>query len=1351
MAWKKEHMNLIRGIKTVATSLIILGIVFLNTSIVYAANDKNIIDARTLNVAIQREPKNLNYFDPYNYSVWKEKMLGLLYESLLSYTPDLMLYKVLAEDYTQLWRPENDDVLTLIVNIRKNVYFHDGEPLTAKDVVFSYQVLYWNPLYKNRLQCLYWSESKWERWDGEGKSHIGVEMMDDYTVKFHLSQNYSIFFYSTLEIPIIPEHIWKDHLKKATLDSDDMRLDYNYGKDMNESQATVGTSPWKFVEWKERYYITLEVNDRYWGKHYMIYYNDTFYPFYPYFVRKITFKFYSTDVAILALKEGEVDLIGWPVTLPYYSPYTYIDFYLSDSLSFNYLGFNLRKIPLADNNFRKAVAFCVDKDYIVDRLLNGCGSKGTVPIPPASAKYINKTAKPPEFDLEKASQILDESGYVDINGDGWRDLPNGSSIELTILTLPRNYSDVDAYAGNMIFQNLKNVGLCAEWIQVDEDNLRKKVFIDTDFDLYIHGWTVSSFPEEYLYEFFHSSEAAPAGYNAPGYSNPRVDKLLEQIMTEMDDEKRVKMIKDIEGILVNDLPYDVLYYRKNAEAYRKDRWSDWVSAFGTIFNRYSLSIIVPPYYSRYSVPSQSKVGNHLFLVDAWTLPEVAPNTLLPIEIFVHNELNEPYPEAEVEVYSSMGIFLAARTDSDGFAIIKLETPDYRTTVNFKIVARYQNATAVANLKTEVLAITKGIYANIYVMDPVLNCGESTTVVVKVIDELENPVEGATVSIDENTMLGSVDSAQKTTNANGTATFTYTTPSASLITNRNLGDLLKVHVEYNGLTFDTSYVIDVQNNEPSSWYIVNILSISDTVLAAGESADVTVQVTDIDGNPVANHDVYLEIGYTLMTDPYNWVIEYFVDTQNVTADSYHKTTNASGMATFTITAQNNVNDVRFVKAYVNDSYSTYDVDSVYVGNKSGINSDLFIYTGMYSLNITVNCSMIDINGRATATFTVLNDSGYPVSNAVIWMKIPPSDYGQPAYLQGGLADGFLQSVGAYSMVVTDINGQATINIIPRPSIRDMPINLIAWVDNLLFGDNDTLGKHAGFWSAMPLGSGAVQQMVLQRAPVMTANISFDKMVLNPDCLSTTMVVSILGPDGPIDAKLNISWHMDNMSGYARVGTVDGRASLTLVSYPFEKSIIIKGFVEITSDFYAQDIPIPFSLLYIPDDEEYRNMVENSLFVSLESPPVVTAGNKTKIRVNVTDINGHYVYAYVTIFGINVTNTTVFSESNGIAEFTYMVEDVPGYKLNVIKLLAREDDKESKPTSFGILVKGEYPTMKNIRKDMEKLHKIIDNLTSQNEYLKSEIEYTRSVTYSILAIAILVNLGIIAVKKRKTYEK
>ena len=566
----------------------------------------------TLYVGLSHDISTLNYFNPWLRVAKHHNLFQFLYESLYFVNPDYEIQPLLAEGY--IVESANTDSLTILVNIRKNVTFHDGYPLTAKDVVFTYQVLYWDPIYRAQLECLYWKNPKWNRWDYQGRSHIGVEYVNDYMVLFHLSFNYSLFFEETLKIPIIPEHIWKDHLIYVDIsDSDDMQLDYSYGKNSSEKDVTIGTGPFKFVGWESERRIVIERYNNYWGKEYKVRWESREWDLYPFYIGKIVFREYpSVDDAISALIKNEVDTLAY-LSIP---PQEYKDLrenpgignMVANDYGFYYLSFNLRKSPMADLNFRTAIVHAVDRDYILERL-HGYGYEGKAPLSIVFGAFFNKSVSLPSFSMYWSMKILNNSGYLDVNGDGWRDSPDGMPIKEKILTPPTSYDSVMCDIGMMIERNLQSIGLNIVSTSMDLENLLLNAYSRANYDMYIFYWNSQSLPHIQLKELFYANYSSPNGYNSAGYNNSKVNDYLE--LAERNPANAKKLIMDIQGILGHELPYATLYYNKNLLVYNKGVWGGWVIAWGTHFNIFSLSSLHPE--SRIS-PSQPKyltaqVGN----------------------------------------------------------------------------------------------------------------------------------------------------------------------------------------------------------------------------------------------------------------------------------------------------------------------------------------------------------------------------------------------------------------------------------------------------------------------------------------------------------------------------------------------------------------------------------------------------------------------------------------------------------------------------------------------------------------------------------------------------------------------
>ena len=1290
----------------------------------------------TLIIAFQQDIPNLNIFDLGTNTVWKSDAIGWGWDTLMGYTPDLQLYLNMAESY----EVNTPDGLNVTVHLRRGITFHDGVEMTADDVVFTYDVLCYNPLYQSNLLSLLWPDARWTLYDGVGTSHVGVEKIDDYTVAFHLYQPYPLFYHIILNEPIIPLHIWKDHLVSAgTGDSDDVTIDTSFGKDASEAAATIGTGPFKFVDWKQGAYVIVERYDDYWGKDQKISWQGKEWSMFPKNVKRIEFKIYNTlDTAVLALRKGEVHFIDWSIPAGYYNQMKtdpHIGTAIVDDQGFFYIAFNMRKAPMNDLAFRTAVAHCIDKDYIVTTLLQGFGTKGTVPISITSGAYINTSAIPPDFDLDAARDVLDEAGYRDINGDGWREAPDGSPIKETILTPPKDYDPVRAEAGIMIQANLHKVGLNIQSSPTDFDTIVSKAFVQVSFDMFILGWAVGSFPETYLKDFFYSKYAAPVGNNAPGYSNPKVDQLLDEMEHEMDTQKRLKIIKDIEGILVKELPYDVLYYRKNIMSYRKDIWTGWVSAYGTIYNGFSLGALqhpgAPPPPPTPKPPSGG--GSEI----AATYNGVVLHTYIPDVAYAGSTINVaasvtdadgvPIPEVTVYITASTGYEANATTGDSGLVNfnIPLAFQIYHepVTVNYamsaKIGSQFYNYTGSKEVK---VYLPKNVVMVSLSMDKeVLTPGESATVTAKVTDIYGNPMAGVEVKILTQETAGTI-TPSAVTDSNGVATFDYTAPQT--VTNMNMMDIVRATVSVNntilGNMQTATLMVPIQSSG-SSWYKVSIESVGAYGLTAGQSTDIKVKVVDNNGNPVANHDVYIEAIYSNATDP-NWYGEVAnIDTTNVQFDADHKATDSNGEVTFTMTAVNNINRPYIVRAYTLDTYSAFDSVEIYVGDATGSDPFIGAWTDNYGMDISVTPGFVANGGQeVTVKVKVYNTDGTPAADVSGYFGLFFTDYGLGATWPADDNEIYLWFAGDFYAFTTDENGEATVIATTNPLMADQPVYVDAWVDPGIGGD---IWLGAGF--EYPYLFGVKEGFVLTRAPIMAiSSFSVDKPYFSDKDLNANATIKVVDINGPLaNVDLAVSWSIGEYSNSTTVTTgADGTVTFPVSVTTQIADGIVTFSVLLSSADHAMSLNYEFDVAYLAGVTELSKVVILHS-VSVNPNPIPNKGTGTITLRFVGGLTGGALTGMKVTLSVpagDLDSNTKTTDSNGEVSFQYTAPDnlLPSHYEVLVST------EVGKTFAFGLQVGGQYDNAAEIVNELNKIPDLTDQLnTLQQKYDTLNSDYNK----------------------------
>jgi ABC-type transport system substrate-binding protein len=595
----------------------------------------------TLIIGVQNDTPNLNPWDISTNTVWKHMMWRQwVFEGLFGVLPNATLYPVLATNYTiDILIPDQ-----VKVDLRQGVTFTDGAPMNATDVVFSYQTMAFNgELYDPVMKSVVWPTATWPRWNASttawgaaNPSHVGVTRFDDFSVIFHLRQNYSMFTFGTLTRPIMPSHIWMDHLIPVTLSNyilpDGSRLsggtEFDFDKDFGSSStdvaATIGTGPWYLLQWIPWTTMDLQVYDSYWGMGLSVPYGGRSWPFFPNNVTHMQFKIYGTlDIAILALKQGEVHIVPWSLPQGFYNDLKHdpnMGFVNSTKDGFNYLAFNMRREPFNDLNFRKAVSYAIDKNFIVLRLLGGNGFNGQVPVSLINPPYVNFSAVAPPFDLNQARSILDAAGYTDKNGDGWRDLPDGRPMKYSILTPAKDFDPIIADTGIMIANNLKSIGLNIDTAPTSFDAIKSAAW-NSIYDMHLFSWeNLGLFPELYLESIFGCSRMAESGLgdNTPGYCGPTFEAFSARFASEMDNPLRIQMVKDAQGLLVRDLPYNTLYVMNTTVGYRNDTWTGWQDIFNEAFNWWSVNIIGPGQPLPPVLPETSLVIGNPNYTSIWT-------------------------------------------------------------------------------------------------------------------------------------------------------------------------------------------------------------------------------------------------------------------------------------------------------------------------------------------------------------------------------------------------------------------------------------------------------------------------------------------------------------------------------------------------------------------------------------------------------------------------------------------------------------------------------------------------------------------------------------------------------------
>lgn len=996
----------------------------------------------TLVIGIQNDMVNMNPWDPGTNSVWKAYQTEWGLEALFGQDPDFAIFPYLADpaqggaSCPSGSLPSNPGYcvdasgLNVTVFIRQGASgvpkFWDGTTTTPLDVVFTFQSLAWSTAENGIYQALWWDVPRVHLWKyyvdstNTSMSHIGVEPGASGTnsVIFHLARPYALFFYDTMLTGIIPENVWANHLQgghplnltTATplTDTWDRSIDFGYGI-AGQYAAAMGTGPFMVTNWVHNSNASVVVNPAYWGLNIANAahtWRGVSYPFFPKALKDIEFKVYgSLDVVSLALQKGEIDTLLWSLTPGFLNQVRSnpaIGVATSTDSGYFYMAFNMRKAPWNDLCLRQAISMAIDKSYIVNTLLGGFGLAGTVPIGQTNSLYVNTSASPPTFDLAGAATKLDGCGYHVNPATGFRTTPSGAPIAASILSPPKDYDPVRASAAIMISNNLKSIGLDLDAAPTSFDTIVTKAFTQpVSFDIYILGWSLGDFPETYLCNFFCANQDPninPAGSNSPGYVNPRVDQLLAQAAVTVDTTTRVSIIKHVEGILANDIPWNVLYYRKNINAFRTDTWEGWIPVSGGgsgnlgIYNFWSLMALQPA-----GTPTSS--GSTGSLQIGLTVPDqVFARQTVPMDVFVAQN-QAPAAGASVAVNISYGSVFnetTYTTDGSGHVHLSWTVPVIQGNV---IVAVQATQGTAQGTNTKIMEVSIGPpmpigHLTLSTTTPVISPGATATVTASVTDGAGAPIAGVPVRIDRTLMLGSISPTSGTTTSAGTVTFTYTAPAASSwpVPNGHVVDYIVANTTVPNTIVGTvqayQLTMYIQNDAPPNWFVVNTTAptLGFTVDPVTSSITIPVQVHRFDGSLV---------GAGFQVDAIASETNGTLNNVTVTPSA---TTDASGLASFTVTetadaiaAQNNTNV--FIRFQVHNAANTTS-DEIQLLVWGGATTSRIGYSARVSF--TARAMPYEPTfAENNATVTVWDQLGAPVSGVPVFFQIDYGPLGVPA--------------------------------------------------------------------------------------------------------------------------------------------------------------------------------------------------------------------------------------------------------------------------------------------------------------------------------------------------------------------
>jgi peptide/nickel transport system substrate-binding protein len=450
-----------------------------------------------ITIALDQPPTNL---DPrIGVDASSERFGQIIFSSLVRKDE----HSGIQPDLATSW--DNPDPKTYIFHLRHGVQFHDGRPLTSKDVVFTFQSILDRSVQTPKLGTYDRIES--------------IEAPDPYTVVFRLKDVFAPFLWNldAGAIGIIPD-----------------------GSGPDFSRHPIGSGPFVFDHYIQDQEVVLKRNENY-------------------FERKadapiLKFKIIpEAVVAALELRKGSVD-IALNVLTPDMDDTVKKDNNLNvlqaEGTNYQYIAFNLTDPIFSDLDVRQAIAYAIDTNSIIKYLWRGEARPATGVLPPENWAY-EPNVKTYPHDVQRARQLLKERRHQNLS-----------------FTYRTTNDDISRLMASAFQQQLRDAGITMD-IRSTESATFFADIVAGNFQMYSARWVGGTDDPDFFNLVFHSRMMPMKGANRGHYSNPRIDELIEFGRRNLNIEKRKEAYQEIQRIVAEDLPYVSLFYRDNVCVYNK--------------------------------------------------------------------------------------------------------------------------------------------------------------------------------------------------------------------------------------------------------------------------------------------------------------------------------------------------------------------------------------------------------------------------------------------------------------------------------------------------------------------------------------------------------------------------------------------------------------------------------------------------------------------------------------------------------------------------------------------------------------------------------------------------------------
>ncbi|MDV3125046.1 ABC transporter substrate-binding protein [Mycobacterium sp. 21AC1] len=483
--------------------------------------------ADSLTVALSEDSGPLNIF-----AGQTDQLTELIYDKLLAPSPYVADPQPwLATDVRQV------DATTWDVDLRDDVTWHDDEPFTADDVVFSFHFMHAAPT------------GRFTHHVNDTPSIAGVEATGANSVRFVCDYACPELGTVTLaDLPVLPEHVW------STVDP---------AKAKEVTDLPVGTGPYKLVDYSPTSGYRFEANADYFAGA-------------PTVGELVMPVISDSSAAFTALRSGQIDAVDRALTpelVDQFSASDEIGVVSTAPLTYPEVKLNYTREPFAQPDFRAALNFAVDRDQLLDVVALGRGRPATQGYVHPDAPFADPEASTP-YEPQQATTLLDQLGWVDTNGDGIRENPAGEQMTFTLVVDGGDAPHVRA--AELIVEDFAEAGVAVTVKPLDAGSLAE-ASANMDYDLYIRTNSPHAVADPTQFIMSHRSGNL---WRHPDIAYPEFDALYEEWKATETNDARIAAMQKMQKLFNRQPTAIALYYPEEHWGYRADTFAGWIETPG---------------------------------------------------------------------------------------------------------------------------------------------------------------------------------------------------------------------------------------------------------------------------------------------------------------------------------------------------------------------------------------------------------------------------------------------------------------------------------------------------------------------------------------------------------------------------------------------------------------------------------------------------------------------------------------------------------------------------------------------------------------------------------------------------